>query len=80
MDNAYSIVVGMILLFPWSVVIVMMTGTLWGKIKTFVRLGDRGRDGKPLLEAQSDGFHLLRATTGERQILPPRSRESAISR
>ncbi len=33
MNNAYGIVIGVILLFPWSVVGIIVAGAVWRKIK-----------------------------------------------
>ena len=33
MDNVYGFIVGVILLFPWSLVGIMVAGSVWGKAK-----------------------------------------------
>jgi hypothetical protein len=40
MDNVYGFIVGAILLFPWSLVGIMVAGSVWGKAKPSGRVRD----------------------------------------
>ena len=40
-DGMYGVVLGVILLFPWSIVALMVAGTFWGRIRAFVHVGRR---------------------------------------
>jgi hypothetical protein len=79
MDNAYGIVIGVILLFPWFIMAIMVTGALWTKVRTFARFQSRSRSGEPLLQTQASWFHSSRVTLAEREALPQRNRAQAIS-
>jgi hypothetical protein len=41
MDNIYGVVVAVILLFPWSLVALMIAGTLWGRVRESVPIRSR---------------------------------------
>ena len=41
MDSMYGVVLGVILLFPWSIVAMMVAGTFWGRIRAFVQVRRR---------------------------------------
>jgi hypothetical protein len=79
MDNAYGIILGVILLFPWSVVLIMVAGTFWGKDRTFVRLQDRWQKGKLSLRTQVQRLLPSRVTVESREALPRQDRGHAIS-
>ena len=34
MDSLYGVVLGVILLFPWSIVAMMVAGTFWGRMRS----------------------------------------------
>ena len=40
-DGMYGVVLGVILLFPWSIVAMMVAGTFWGRIRAFVHVRRR---------------------------------------
>ncbi len=37
-DGVYGVVLGVILLFPWSLVAMMVAGTFWGRIRALVHV------------------------------------------
>ena len=41
MDSAYGIVIGAILLFPWSIVALMLARMFWSRVRAFVDLRHR---------------------------------------
>ncbi len=41
MDNIYGVVVAVILLFPWSLVALMVAGTFWGRARESARVRTR---------------------------------------
>jgi len=79
MDTAYGIILGVILLFPWSVVLIMVAGTYWSKDRTSVRLQDRWQKGKLLLRTQAHRFLPSPGTIENREVLPRQDRGHAIS-
>lgn len=40
-DGMYGVVLGVILLFPWSLVAMMVAGTFWGRIRALVHVRRR---------------------------------------
>jgi hypothetical protein len=41
MESLYGVVVGVILLFPWSLVGIMVAGSVWARVKPNGRVRDR---------------------------------------
>jgi ABC-type uncharacterized transport system permease subunit len=41
MDGLYGVVLGAILLFPWSIVAMMVAGTFWGRIRAVAHVRRR---------------------------------------
>jgi hypothetical protein len=41
MENVYGLVVGVVLLFPWSLVGIMVAGSVWARVKPSGRVRDR---------------------------------------
>lgn len=41
MENLYGVIVGLILLFPWSLVGIMVAGSVWARVKPSGRVRDR---------------------------------------
>lgn len=41
MDSVFGIVVGVILLFPWSLVAMMIGGAFWGRVRASVQVRHR---------------------------------------
>jgi hypothetical protein len=79
MDTAYGIILGVILLFPWSVVLIMVAGTYWGKDTTSARLQDRLQKGKLSLRTQVRRLLPSRVPVESREALPRRGRGHPIS-
>jgi ABC-type uncharacterized transport system permease subunit len=40
-EGMYGVILGVILLFPWSVVAMMVAGTFWGRIRAIVQVRRR---------------------------------------
>lgn len=40
-DGLYGVILGVILLFPWSLVAMMVAGAFWGRIRAFVHVRSR---------------------------------------
>jgi hypothetical protein len=40
-DGMYGVVLGVILLFPWSIVALMVAGVFWGRIRAVVHVRRR---------------------------------------
>jgi hypothetical protein len=41
MDSFFGIVIAVILLFPWSLVAMMVGGACWGRVRTLVQVRHR---------------------------------------
>jgi ABC-type uncharacterized transport system permease subunit len=41
MDSVYAVVLGVILVFPWSIVAMMVAGTFWSRVRAFVQVRRR---------------------------------------
>jgi hypothetical protein len=41
MDSVYGIVIGVILLFPWSIVALMLARMFWSRVRAFVVIRQR---------------------------------------
>jgi ABC-type uncharacterized transport system permease subunit len=40
-DSLYGVILGVILLFPWSLVAMMVAGAFWGRIRAFAHVRNR---------------------------------------